>query len=190
MQVQIRYLCGHSSGGEFIKCPQHMRNEDERCAGKSILHVDGKISSHKCRACLRSGWFGLGNPGVFYPYKNLFGDNLDVCAFFIFLRCRVQWDLMRRRGFRWMWSHTPQGMEAFKQNQMHSNKFKHGICRLGPLFYQIKCVLQYDLGRMSLKRLKWQRRDHRHSVEWHLPVTRSSKPSCGSELGNTAYSNI
>ncbi|CAG8920300.1 unnamed protein product [Penicillium salamii] len=54
-QVQIRYLCGHSSGGEFIKCPQHMRTEDERCSSKSIRHVDGRISSHKCRTCLRSG---------------------------------------------------------------------------------------------------------------------------------------
>ncbi|CAG7971141.1 unnamed protein product [Penicillium salamii] len=54
-QVQIRYLCGHSSGGEFIKCPQHMRTEDERCSSKSIRHVDGRISSHKCRGCLRSG---------------------------------------------------------------------------------------------------------------------------------------
>ncbi|KAJ5874724.1 uncharacterized protein N7529_003154 [Penicillium soppii] len=54
MQVQIRYVCGHSVGGEFIKCPQHMRTEDERCSSRMILHVDGKISSHKCRACLRS----------------------------------------------------------------------------------------------------------------------------------------
>ncbi|KAJ5350364.1 hypothetical protein N7541_008091 [Penicillium brevicompactum] len=53
-QVQIRYLCGHSSGGEFIKCPQHLRSEDERCASKSIRHIDGRISSHKCRNCLRS----------------------------------------------------------------------------------------------------------------------------------------
>jgi hypothetical protein len=54
MQVQIRYLCGHSAGGEFIKCPQHMKKEDERCTSRLVLHVDGKIAKHKCRACLRS----------------------------------------------------------------------------------------------------------------------------------------
>lgn len=53
-QVQIRYACGHSTGGEFIKCKRHFKNDDERCTGKAIDYVDGKLSMHKCRACSRS----------------------------------------------------------------------------------------------------------------------------------------
>ncbi|KAJ6034751.1 uncharacterized protein N7446_009506 [Penicillium canescens] len=33
-QVQIRYACGHSTRGEFIKCRRHMHSEDERCPGR------------------------------------------------------------------------------------------------------------------------------------------------------------
>ncbi|KAJ5958737.1 uncharacterized protein N7479_005887 [Penicillium vulpinum] len=54
IQLQIRYACGHSTGGEFIKCPRHMEKEDERCPGRQIQHIDAKNSSHKCRLCLRS----------------------------------------------------------------------------------------------------------------------------------------
>ncbi|KAJ6132515.1 hypothetical protein N7471_007730 [Penicillium samsonianum] len=54
MQLQIRYACGHSTGGEFIKCPRHMKKEDERCVGRQIKHIDVKNSPHKCRLCLRS----------------------------------------------------------------------------------------------------------------------------------------
>ncbi|KAJ5104748.1 hypothetical protein NUU61_002095 [Penicillium alfredii] len=54
MQAQIRYSCGHSTGGEFIKCRRHINKEDERCSNRSIIHIDGKHSPHKCRSCLRS----------------------------------------------------------------------------------------------------------------------------------------
>ncbi|CDM35890.1 hypothetical protein DTO013E5_5402 [Penicillium roqueforti] len=53
-QLQIRYACGHSTGGEFVKCPRHVKKEDERCTSRQINHVDVKNSSHKCRLCLRS----------------------------------------------------------------------------------------------------------------------------------------
>ncbi|KAJ5955244.1 hypothetical protein N7501_009523 [Penicillium viridicatum] len=53
-QLQIRYACGHSTGGEFIKCQRHMRKEDERCISRQIRHIDIKQSTHKCRLCLRS----------------------------------------------------------------------------------------------------------------------------------------
>ncbi|KAJ5317700.1 hypothetical protein PENANT_c004G02425 [Penicillium antarcticum] len=53
-QMQIRYTCGHSTGGEFIKCRRHMHTDDERCPGRQVAHVDFKISPHKCRSCLRS----------------------------------------------------------------------------------------------------------------------------------------
>ncbi|OQE26152.1 hypothetical protein PENFLA_c007G02915 [Penicillium flavigenum] len=54
IQLQIRYTCGHSAGGEFIKCQRHMKKEDERCVGRQIKHIDAKNSPHKCRLCLRS----------------------------------------------------------------------------------------------------------------------------------------
>ncbi|CAI7586823.1 unnamed protein product [Penicillium discolor] len=53
-QLQIRYACGHSAGGEFVKCQRHMRKEDERCISRHIRHIDAKQSTHKCRLCLRS----------------------------------------------------------------------------------------------------------------------------------------
>ncbi|KAJ5562453.1 hypothetical protein N7535_003093 [Penicillium sp. DV-2018c] len=54
VQVQVRYLCGHSTGGEFIKCRRHQYHEDERCTSRLIQYIDGKVASHKCRRCLRS----------------------------------------------------------------------------------------------------------------------------------------
>ncbi|KAJ5177154.1 uncharacterized protein N7482_003031 [Penicillium canariense] len=54
-QMQVRYSCGHTLGGEFIKCARHIDREDERCSNRSILYVEAKQSSHKCRTCLRSG---------------------------------------------------------------------------------------------------------------------------------------
>ncbi|KAJ5980877.1 hypothetical protein N7481_008175 [Penicillium waksmanii] len=53
-QMQIRYTCGHTIGGEFVKCRKHLPREDDRCAAINIQHVEAKLSPHKCRNCLHT----------------------------------------------------------------------------------------------------------------------------------------
>lgn len=53
-QKQIRYTCGHTIGGEFIKCHKHIPRDDDRCAGINIQYVEVKLSPHKCRNCLHT----------------------------------------------------------------------------------------------------------------------------------------
>ncbi|OQE23557.1 hypothetical protein PENSTE_c008G10317 [Penicillium steckii] len=53
-QMQVRYTCGHTIGGEFLKCQKHFVREDERCASCDIQYVEAKLSSHKCRTCLHT----------------------------------------------------------------------------------------------------------------------------------------
>ncbi|CAI7611832.1 unnamed protein product [Penicillium pancosmium] len=53
-QMQIRYTCGHTIGGEFVKCQKHLPREDDRCAAINIQHVEAKFSPHKCRNCLHT----------------------------------------------------------------------------------------------------------------------------------------
>ncbi|CAI7631321.1 hypothetical protein N7533_003951 [Penicillium manginii] len=53
-QMQIRYTCGHATGGEFLKCEKHLPYDDDRCAGINIQHVEAKFSPHKCRNCLHT----------------------------------------------------------------------------------------------------------------------------------------
>lgn len=53
-QMQIRYTCGHTIGGEFVKCQKHLPREDDRCAAINIQHVEAKSSPHKCRNCLHT----------------------------------------------------------------------------------------------------------------------------------------
>ncbi|KAJ5494953.1 hypothetical protein N7539_000069 [Penicillium diatomitis] len=54
-QLQVRYRCGHTLGGEFIKCARHINSDDERCSNRYIHFVEAKQSPHKCRTCTRSG---------------------------------------------------------------------------------------------------------------------------------------
>ena len=51
-QEQVRYACGHSKDGEFIKCLEH-NERDEGCKKANIVYVDIKTSTHSCRACVR-----------------------------------------------------------------------------------------------------------------------------------------
>jgi hypothetical protein len=51
-QEQVRYGCGHSKDGEFIKCLEH-DGTDEGCSDTNIEYVDIKTSRHACRACIR-----------------------------------------------------------------------------------------------------------------------------------------
>jgi hypothetical protein len=51
-QEQVRYACGHSKDGEFIKCLDHDGRE-EGCAETNIVYVDVKTSTHSCRDCVR-----------------------------------------------------------------------------------------------------------------------------------------
>jgi hypothetical protein len=50
-QEQVRYACGHSKDGEFVKCLKH-DGKDEGCSDPSIKYVDVKTSRHACRACI------------------------------------------------------------------------------------------------------------------------------------------
>jgi hypothetical protein len=51
-QEQVRYACGHSKDGEFIKCLEH-EGRDDGCRETNIVYVDIKTSTHSCRACVR-----------------------------------------------------------------------------------------------------------------------------------------
>jgi hypothetical protein len=54
-QNQIRYACGHTQNSEFVKCSQHDKKEDQRCATGKWKFAEEKVSTHKCRQCLMSG---------------------------------------------------------------------------------------------------------------------------------------
>ncbi|RAH43617.1 uncharacterized protein BO95DRAFT_465762 [Aspergillus brunneoviolaceus CBS 621.78] len=53
-QEQVRYECGHSKDGRFIKCKKHKGKPDLRCHSGKLDYVDTEWSSHKCRWCLDS----------------------------------------------------------------------------------------------------------------------------------------
>lgn len=52
-QEQVRYACGHSCDGRFVKCPKHVPREDERCCDKQVNYQEVENCPHKCKSCLR-----------------------------------------------------------------------------------------------------------------------------------------
>ncbi len=51
-QEQVRYYCGHSKDGEFIKCSDH-DGKDYGCSEASMVYTDTKTSTHSCRECTK-----------------------------------------------------------------------------------------------------------------------------------------
>ncbi|KAE8396859.1 hypothetical protein BDV37DRAFT_267208 [Aspergillus pseudonomiae] len=53
-QEQVRYACGHSKDGQFVKCEKHANNEGLRCSSTQLQYKEVKVSTHRCRSCLQS----------------------------------------------------------------------------------------------------------------------------------------
>ena len=55
VQSYITYSCGHMEIGPFVQCKYHEKQgTDKKCMSKQVAREEIKISTHRCRTCLKS----------------------------------------------------------------------------------------------------------------------------------------